>query len=124
MNGYKTETASLSEHGKNIFSLWHQGLAHTTRLEAKLDWYYRHNPEGAPLMSFLLHVESGERIGIAYAAPRRMRYRARTFCVGSMIVIVVTPAHRTLFPALYLQKALCRQALKVNALLYGLASEQ
>jgi len=124
ISGYTTEPAILNEHGKSILALWRQGLAHTTRLEAKFDWYYRHNPEGAPLMSFLLRREDGERVGIASAAPRRMHYRMQTLRAGSMIDFVVAPAHRTLFPALYLQKTLCRQALEVNSLLYGLASEQ
>lgn len=120
MKSYATEVASPASDGERMLALWRGSLGYDDRAEGKLDWYYRRNPEGLPLVVFLLHGAAREAVGVAATGTRRMRYGERTIKAGAMVDFGVEEAHRTLFPALFLQKAICRQALENHGLLYGI----
>lgn len=120
--GYAVAAAGVEEDGARVLALWKNGLGHSGMPQAKFDWFYRRNPEGMPRLYFLLHGERREPVGVAAVAPRRMRHGGVTRLAGEMVDFVVHPDHRTLFPALLLQKAVRRDALEdgAHALLYGL----
>ncbi len=120
MKDYAIEVASPARDGDRMLALWRSSLDFGDRAQGKFDWYYRRNPEGPPLVVFLLHGAAREAIGVAATGTRRMRYGERTIPAGVMVDFGVLEAHRTLFPALFLQKAICRQALEDHALLYGI----
>ena len=120
MKDYAIEVASPARDGDRMLALWRSSLDYGDRAQGKFDWYYRRNPEGPPLVVFLLHGAAHEAIGVAATGTRRMKYGERTIPAGVMVDFGVMEAHRTLFPALFLQKAICRQALEDHALLYGI----
>jgi hypothetical protein len=59
-------------------------------------------------------------VGVATLAPRRMRLDGATVRGGGLFDFVVATAHRSLFPALFLQREIRRQGLPRNDLLFGL----
>lgn len=120
MQAYATEAANAAECGEQVMALWGKGLDDGDHSRRKLDWYYRRNPEGWPLVVFLLHGPGRQAVGVAAAGTRRMRHGDRTLTAGLMVDFVVAEEHRTLFPAIFLQKAICALALGSHALLYGI----
>ena len=119
---YATVSASVIDDRARILALWREGLTHHGMPEAKLDWFYRRSPEGMPDVFFLLHGNQQEAVGVASIGRRRMRFGTETLLSGEMVDFVVLPNHRTLFPAIMLQKAMHRHALGLgtHAILYGL----
>lgn len=119
---YVIVSASVVDDSARILALWHEGLTHNGMPEAKLDWFYRRSPEGIPDVFFLVHGDQREAVGVAAVGRRRMRFGTETLLTGEMVDFVVLPNHRTLFPAMMLQKAMHRHALglETHAILYGL----
>ena len=103
-----------------IFLLWRSGLDNTHLPEIKFNWYYQRNPSGVPDTLFLRHSGDRDAVGVAAVGHRRMRFNARTFLTGVMVDFVVRPEHRTLFPALFLQREMRRFALKTHQLIWAL----
>ena len=103
-----------------ILRLWRSGLTQNDRPEAKFDWYYLRNPEGAPLVFLLRSVSAQECVGVASVGPLRMRRGAQPLAGGALVDLVVLPEHRGFFPALFLQKEMRREALARHALIYGM----
>lgn len=120
MKEYATISADALGNREAMLDLWRRGLTHAEKPERKFDWYYGGNPSGVPLVEFLVHAGTGQRVGVASAGLRRMRLGDRELRGGSMVDFVVDPAHRTFFPAITLQKGICRQALATFDLLFGL----
>jgi hypothetical protein len=125
---YTIAKANADSDHEKILELWKSGLTHAGMPEAKFDWYYRHNPAGAPLVFFLCHGPERKPIGVAAMALRELRWRAQTVLSGELVDFVAQPDHRTLFPALFFQKEMRRIALEGSAkdqpttceILYGL----
>lgn len=124
MRAYDTSIADPVADGDRLLALWGTGLSHRDRPRAKLAWYYRSNPEGPPLVVTLRHGDPATFVGVAAAGPRRLVHGARTYRAGAMVDFVVLPEHRTLFPAMLLQKAICREALATHDLLFGLPNRK
>ncbi len=120
MSDYTVGTAVASGCREAMLALWQHGLDDEVRAARKYDWYYRRHPEDDPLVAFLRHAGEREPVGVAAAGTRRMRYGDRTLRAGTMVDFVVREDHRTLFPAIALQKAICRRALEDHELLYGI----
>lgn len=120
--GYAIASASVADDGAKILALWRGGLSHGGMPEAKFDWFYRRGPEGLPDVFFLLHGSQHEAVGVAAIGRRRMQFGTETLITGEMVDFVVQPEHRTLFPAMMLQRAMNRHAqeLQTHAILYGL----
>lgn len=120
LDNYTLETAAVSRERERIVALWRQGLSHANRPEAKFDWYYGRNPEGEPLVVFLCHGEAREPVGTASTGRRRMVALGRTIHAGLLLDFVVTPGHRTLFPAMALQREMKRIADAAFETIYGM----
>lgn len=123
---YAVVSASVVDDSPKILALWRAGLTHSGMPEAKFDWFYRHNPEGLPEVFFLLHGNRQEAVGVAAIGRRRVRFGAETFMAGEMVDFVVRSDHRTLFPALILQREMHRRVreLETYAILYGLPNSK
>ena len=119
-NAYSVVVANVMADGEKIRSLWRTGLNATTLGEAKFDWYYQRNPDGAPDALMLLHSGNADAVGVAAVGHRRMRFNNEMLLTAVTVDFVVHPEHRTLFPALLLQKELCRRALQTHHLVWGL----
>lgn len=117
---YAVVVAKVIEESASICSLWRTGLSASNLYEAKFDWYYHRNPDGAPDALFLLHNSGIDAVGFAAVGHRRMRFNNATFMTGVLVDFVVRPEHRTLFPALLLQQEMYRFALQTHQMVWGL----
>ena len=92
------------------------------RIEKKYSWFYEHSPTGQPLTLLLNHMDadgSPRRVGIAAAGYRTFIIERETVEAGVLVDLAVSPQHRTLFPALMLQKAMLKTGLLTRQWLYG-----
>jgi hypothetical protein len=120
---YTAVAANIDTDRDKILTLWKRGLSHAGMPEEKFDWFYQKNPAGAPATFFLYCDDEVEPVGVAAVGIRKLRIGGQTITSGELVDFVALPEHRTLFPALFLQKEIRRLALEVNkshALLYGL----
>jgi len=102
-----------------VLALWQGNLGRQERLPAKYDWFYLHAPQGAPLLIALTHRATGQVIGVAAAGRRRMLYQGAPRVGGVLVDLAVQSAHRSLFPAVQLQRALMAHAAASFNVLYG-----
>jgi hypothetical protein len=109
---YTTVAANIEHDREKILALWNRGLTHGGMPEAKFDWYYRKNCGGPPQIFFLCHGPQQETVGVAAVGRREMRIGTQTIMSGELVDFVAVPEHRTLFPALFLQKEIRRLTLK------------
>jgi hypothetical protein len=117
---YSVEQNRSDSNTADILRLWQSGLTHSGKPLAKFDWYYRRNVQGAPAIFFLNHEGSDAPVGVAAIGKREMYYNGKNVRCGALVDFVTAVEHRTLFPALLLQKDLLRQGLTSHEVLYGL----
>lgn len=118
-SAYSVHQADVERDRELILGLWRGNLGDDARMVRKYDWFYRNCPYGVPLVMLLRHEASGAWVGVASAGPRRMLMGGRSVLAGLLVDFTVLPAHRSLWPALSLQRALMDAALKRFELLYG-----
>ena len=118
-SGYHCEPANLIGDQADILSIWSGNLGNAARLAAKYDWFYLGSEAGSPVVSLLIHAPTGRRVGIAAAGPRRALWNGRAVRIGVLVDLAVLPEHRSLFPALLLQRSLQQSVPGVLAALYG-----
>lgn len=117
---YSTVLADLHHERETILTLWRAGLTHSGVSDEKFSWYYESNPAGMPDVYFLNHAESLKPVGTSSIGVRPMRFGNTMLQAGALVDFVTLTEHRTLFPALYLQKQILKNGLANHALLYGL----
>lgn len=120
---YTVVAANIDLDSDKILALWDHGLTHSGLPEAKFDWYYRKNPAGTPTVFFLCHGDEQEPVGVASVGTREIWVSGRPISSGELVDFVALPEHRTLFPALFLQKEIRRLTFEVDRshdFLYGL----
>lgn len=118
-SGYRCEPASLVRDREDILSIWKVCLSNVTGQTAKFDWFYVGSEAGSPVVSLLRHAESGRCVGIATAGPRRASWNGRVVHIGILVDLAVVPEHRSLFPAMQLQRALQQSVPGGLSALYG-----
>lgn len=117
--GYRCEPADLARDREEILSIWRGNLGNETSLAAKYDWFYTNSEAGSPVASLLCHAGSGRHVGFAAAGPRRATWNGRDVRIGVLVDMAVAPEHRSLFPALLLQRSLQQSVPGELAALYG-----
>jgi hypothetical protein len=105
------------EDGATMLALWRQGLSHQGAPQARLDWFYRAHPCGAPRVFILEQDELP--IGTATLARRAVVHAGRDASAGVLVDFVLHADQRTLFPALALQRAVRETALADLAVVFG-----
>ena len=116
---YLAHKGDVKTDRETVISLWQGNLGSEERLAAKFDWFYRDCPWGSPLIELLRCESSAQWVGVAVAGPRRMLWQGNAIRSGVLVDFAVLPAHRSLGPALQLQKALIAAAADHFDLLYG-----
>ncbi len=124
MNDYSARRAVFPTDRATVIELWRGNLGDPARVDAKFNWYYSSSPTGEPLTVLLDYRDASNgadsvAVGVAALGPRRFCVGATPVTAGVLIDMTVTARHRTLFPALTLQKALFQASQKQAALLYG-----
>lgn len=124
IESYSIATDTLAARATDLLKIWSSGLTHSGQPDAKLSWYYRDNTAGEPTLFFLFGSNSepnhARPCGVAAVGTRNAHFNARQFSAGALIDFVIEPAHRTLFPALLLQRTVREQSHSKHAVLYGL----
>lgn len=120
---YSTRTADLVEDRGNVLAIWHGNLGEQVRMEHKFHWFYEQAPTGAPLTILLEWRASAEAapvpIGVATAGRRDFLLGREPLRAGVLVDMAVRTEHRSLGPALQLQKKLLADGLQAAAFLYG-----
>jgi hypothetical protein len=119
VSDYVTRAGDAKADRDVVIDIWRGHLGHEARLAPKYDWFYLGCPWGAPEVQLLRHQPSESWVGVAAAGPRRMVWRGRELSAGVLVDLAVTTEHRSLGPALTLQKALLAAGRARFDLLYG-----
>jgi hypothetical protein len=99
--------------------VWRGNLGTEKNLVPKYEWFYEQGEAGNPVVSILRHAGDSRVVGVAAAGPRRVWWRGRDVLFGVLVDMAVVPEHRSLFPALLLQKSLQKSVSQRLAALYG-----
>lgn len=116
---YSLEHGDVERDREAVLSVWRGSLGKTSELDSKYDWFYRQSPHGAPLFMLLRHAPSDAVVGVAATGPRAMVWRGRIVRASVLADLAVLPQHRSLGPALSLEKALARAAASRFDVIYG-----
>ncbi|MFT3756185.1 MAG: hypothetical protein QM769_09620 [Pseudoxanthomonas sp.] len=102
-----------------LLTVWHGSLGTDAAMRAKYDWFYLACPHGPPLIRLLRHVPSGAWVGTCTAGARHMLLDGRPLVARLLADLAVVPTHRSLGPALAMQRALLSAAVESSGLAYG-----
>ena len=116
---YRVEAASLDAEAQEIINLWADNLGHPERRAAKLEWFYRCNPVHRAEVFLLRDARQPQAVGVTGLACRQIRIGEHLVDGGLMADFAVDAHHRTLFPALTLQRTVLQLGLTHYDLLYG-----
>lgn len=125
---YRVEVGDAIADRSRILSLWQLcGFGGSAEQNAaRYDWLYLDNPQGRARLYLLMAPASGDLVG-AVGVGSRMFYSAvppRPLASGTLVDFVVHPGHRSLYPALLLQRFACEQELAHCEFVYGLPVEK
>jgi hypothetical protein len=125
MSNYSIVRADLERDRDAILAVWERNLDGSPALNAaKFDWYYRSNPAGPGRCWLLLAEPGGQVVGTAGLGMRRVKVGDEVVRAGLVSDFAVDKEHRSLQPALRLQKAVLGAFDDDLAFIYGLPNEQ
>jgi hypothetical protein len=110
---YRTRHTDDPAIEDTLVRLWSANLQMRGNPHDKYRWYYRENPLG-PAVAFLLdHVGEGreETVGSCGVGRRRVFVDGQALTAALFADFTVDKPHRTLMPAMTLQRALCTYAV-------------
>ena len=116
---YSTRNGDLAIDREAVLAVWQGNLGQDVRMAAKYDWFYGRAPAGPPLLQLLMHAGTPAPVGVCAAGRRRMLRDGHEVRAGVLVDLAVTPAHRSLGPALILQQGLFAAGQRELDLLYG-----
>lgn len=123
---YRVERAESSVVEQTLVRLWTDNLQMRGNPRHKFEWYYRDNPLG-PATAFLLEYASPEGaahiVGSCGVGTRRVFAGGRPLTAALFADFTVDKAHRTLMPALVLQRALCAYATASHDFAYAFPND-
>jgi hypothetical protein len=113
--------ADLERDRDAILGVWNRNLSLSPELNReKLRWYYQENPCGPGHCWLLVTEPDGTVVGTAGLGLRRVRVGEETLLAGVASDYAVDKEHRSLQPALMLQKAVLAKEESDLPLIYGL----
>jgi hypothetical protein len=118
---YRVEIGEPRRDRDRILDSWRRsGFAVGIDAAARYDWFYLDNPRGPARVYLLFHGD--ELVGSMGAGTRVFESgRGERPLHGAVLVdFVVHPAHRSMFPALLLQRTARESELRTMDLVYGL----
>jgi ribosomal protein S18 acetylase RimI-like enzyme len=116
---YTVERGEVARDRDTVLGIWRGNLGRDERMRAKFDWFYCSCPFGEPLLVLLRHAASDALVGVAAIGPRRMLWGTREVAAGVLVDLAVSPEHRSLGPALMLERELAAAGGARFDLLYG-----
>jgi hypothetical protein len=122
---YRVERGDLAVDRQRILDLWERcAFASGPRAAARFDWFYLQNPAGRGRVYLLFNGD--ELVGSLGAGSRLIACgRDRPALRAAILAdFVVHPAHRSMFPALKLQRVAREHELRDAQLLYSLPGDK
>lgn len=123
---YRVEQSDSASAEQTLVRLWTDNLQMRGNPRRKFEWYYRDNPLG-PATAFLLHHAppdgTAQIVGSCGVGTRRVFAAGRPLTAALFADFTVDKAHRTLMPALILQRALCAYATTAHDLAYAFPND-
>ncbi|HEY0229960.1 MAG TPA: hypothetical protein VGC55_01810 [Dokdonella sp.] len=116
---YRVHDGDPAGDGDAVVAIWRGNLGQEGELARKYDWFYRRCPLGAPMLKLLRHEPSESWAGVAAIGRRRMLWQGREIRAGVLVDMAVAPQHRSLGPALLLQRSVLESGIERFDLLYG-----
>lgn len=116
---YDVQRGDAVRDAEAVLAIWRGNLGQEDRIAAKYDWFYRRCPWGVPLVELLHHSPSDRFVGVAAAGPRRLMHGQEEWAAGVLVDMAVGGEHRSLGPALMLQKALLTGGAERFNFIYG-----
>lgn len=121
---YRFKTASVIGDSATAIALWRAGgLGSATGVAsdiARYNWFYLNNPQGLAKLGFATYDPDETTIGCIGIGARKFYLDGTEVSAGVLVDFVVSPKHRSVFPALLLQRDGRASALASMAAVYGL----
>jgi hypothetical protein len=114
---YAVRAADLHEDRKRVLDVWRGMVA--SQPEAKYEWFYQRHPYRSPTLLILTHGCDNVCIGVAGLGTRKVCVQGFDATAGVLVDLMVQREHRTLYPALLLQKKIQATALGQHRIVYG-----
>jgi len=118
---YRVTRGDPAADRERVLDLWARcGFASGEPARERYDWFYLRNPRGPGRVYLLWQVD--ELVGALGAGSRRFICGAGEPPLNAAILVdfVVHPAHRSMFPALQLQRFAREEELRETEMIYGL----
>jgi hypothetical protein len=121
---YRVGRAEVDRDEAVITSLWRAGGLGGERSPdfdaSRYDWFYRRNPQGQASLNLLHSNSEVEPVGFLGVGARSLCLDGTVTPAGVLVDFVVTPKHRSAFPALTLQRQARAAGLLEKPVIYGL----
>jgi len=112
----------LQQNRNDVLNIWKQSGLNV--LEAKYSWMYENNPYGSAT-GWLVRDSGGQAVGFVALFPRGIKINGKLHSSALVGDFVIIKEHRTLGPALMLQKAVVESRAKHNFdFIYGIPNRQ
>lgn len=99
--------------------LWLGSLTEAQWLEPKHAWFYQDHVTEVPRVQALCHGQEAKVVGVGAIGARMLICEGQPLRAGIRVDFAVAPQHRTLFPAMQLQRAVAVDGLTHDDFLYG-----
>ena len=109
---YTIIEADIVKNKSDLINLWKRNYPHLIQPEKRFNWMYEENPYGPPTCFLLKHNKSNNFIGAASLIPRRMFINDKPAMAAIAADFVIDKPHRSLGPALMLQRAIISECNK------------
>ncbi len=120
---YAVTVANVQADRASVLDLWQNGMGGDNRFAAKYQWFYENGPYGPGTILLLRHGPDRTLAGMTGLGTRRLWIDGAPCAAGLLADFRVMPEHRTLFPAMLLQRQMHAVALESNQLLYGMPNK-
>jgi len=120
---YSVIKADVQEDRHLILSVWERNFKDVP--QERYRWFYENNPYGPASSWLVTDQKTNSVVGSTALFPRRMNLNGEKVLVGIAADFAVNQEHRSLSPALKLQKAVI-SGCKENKVefIYGFSNEQ
>jgi hypothetical protein len=116
---YKVHETQIGEVGRQLTRLWRDNLQWSFDAEEKFRWYYIGNPQGQGAALLLTADGGAEPVGAVGLGVRRFSVMGKLARATIFVDLAVDKKHRTLFPAMMLQRAARRYSREHFDFAYG-----
>lgn len=110
---------SAEDAARAAIDIWRGNLGRAEELEAKYRWFYRANPAGPAQLMLLAREGEDAPVGVLGLGPRQFSAAGTLVRAVVLADFAVLPRHRSLYPALLLQRCGREQATKRFDMVYG-----